>query len=265
MVRQLVCQHGHAIQVADDVPDDSQVSCHLCGARTRSRVDTAPVPSVLSSPRSNIAESGDHDASVFVTLGFDDESAPASTPSSFDALPSFVEISEGSMESERSSDSGGKSSVAIEPPQLPGYEIIKELGRGGMGVVYRARNESLGRDVALKTLQSMSPKALQRFKSEFRSIADVAHPNLASLHELLSDGKTWCFSMEILEGVEFLEYVWSGFDTLTSKPAKKTLTESDIDSTRLSAKRLERLNDAMRQLALGLSALHDAGILHSDI
>ena len=162
------------------------------------------------------------------------------------------------------SSSGHDSHEHFEPPNLPGYQVLAELGRGGMGVVYRAREETMGREVALKTLQRMSPDGLHRFKQEFRTLADIAHPNLASLYELLSDGKTWCFTMEILEGVEFLDYVWSGFDGPGSKADGQPTADAEATS-RLSAERQDRLEDALRQLAIGLNALHEAGVLHSDI
>lgn len=143
------------------------------------------------------------------------------------------------------------------PPELDGYEVLGELGRGGMGVVYRAYEKQHGRHVALKTLQRMSPVELQHFKQEFRALADVAHPNLASLYSLLSDGKTWCFTMELLEGVDCMSYVWSGF-----KSSDRTSSTSD---QRLSGSQLQRLLDVLRQLVVGLHALHGAGMLHRDV
>ncbi len=152
----------------------------------------------------------------------------------------------------------------FQPPSLVGFQVITELGRGGMGVVYRARDLARGRDVALKTLQRLSPDGLHRFKQEFRSLADIAHPNLAPLYELLSDGQTWCFTMELLEGVDFLEYVWSEYEGLDPNRRHNPLAQF-ADNPRLCPERIKRLEEAIQQLALGLNALHEAGMLHSDI
>ena len=148
-------------------------------------------------------------------------------------------------------------------PKLPGYRILEELGRGGMGVVYRAFNERSEDEVAIKTLLRMSPTSLQLFKQEFRALADIAHPNLASLHELVSDGSMWCFTMELLEGVHFLEYVFNGFDKLQATE-EAAVTDPEAADELTGPQRL-RLQEAMQQLVVGLHTLHSNGKLHRDI
>jgi len=152
------------------------------------------------------------------------------------------------------------------PPDLPGYRILEELGRGGMGVVYRALDERSGSEVAIKTLLRMNPKGLHMFKQEFRALADIAHPNIAALHELVSDGSTWCFTMELLEGVDFLEYVMHGFEKPKEDsfpdPAEETGVNPHFELTEAQHRRLA---DAMTQIVTGMHILHQNGKLHRDM
>jgi hypothetical protein len=130
-----------------------------------------------------------------------------------------------------------------EPLTIPGYDLVRELGHGGMGVVYEARDTRHGRPVALKVMQWFDPAALYRFKQEFRTLAGLNHPNLVTLYELVADGRQWYFTMELLDGVDFLTHVHA--------PAGPV--------------RLARLRECLAQLAQGVLALHAAGKLHRDI
>ncbi|HEY6825928.1 MAG TPA: protein kinase, partial [Gemmatimonadaceae bacterium] len=80
------------------------------------------------------------------------------------------------------------------------FQIIRRLGAGGMGVVYEARDLELDVRVALKLLPNPDAPGLFNFKREFRSLATIVHPNLVALHELIADGATWFFTMEIVDG-----------------------------------------------------------------
>ncbi len=121
------------------------------------------------------------------------------------------------------------------------YRVISCLGEGGFGVVYEVEDRELGRRLALKTLKpqrSGFASNVQRLKREFRSVADLVHPNLVGLHELSSDGPRCFFTMDLVRGRDLLEHVGG------SEP---------------------RLRACLGQLVAGVSALHDAGIVHRDL
>jgi hypothetical protein len=121
------------------------------------------------------------------------------------------------------------------------FQILRRLGSGGMGVVYAARDLERGAMVALKTLRWTDPTAIYRLKKEFRVLADVAHPNLVTLYELVAHEDAWFFTMELVDGVRLDDY-------LCTQPL-------DVG----------RLRGVLRQVAEGLSAIHAAGLLHRDL
>src|SRR5688500_14124717 len=82
---------------------------------------------------------------------------------------------------------GSPAPLAITSVQVPGYEIIRELGRGGMGVVYLARHRRLDRYVALKMVlarQYAKPEDQERFRQEVEAVARLNHPNIAQVYEV---------------------------------------------------------------------------------
>ncbi|HEX8113411.1 MAG TPA: serine/threonine-protein kinase, partial [Kofleriaceae bacterium] len=136
------------------------------------------------------------------------------------------------------------------------FEVRGTLGAGGAGVVYRAFDRQLQREVALKLLRQASGRDLYRFKKEFRSLADIVHPNLVALHELHAADGDWYFTMELVEGVSFIDWVRPSAEIGPGR------ARADIVSARVD---LVRLHSALVQLVDALIALHRAGKLHRDL
>ena len=124
------------------------------------------------------------------------------------------------------------------------FHVLGTLGAGGMGVVYEVHDRLRDEVVALKTLRRTGAADLYRLKREFRSLADVTHPNLVCLYELFVDEDRSFFTMERVRGVNFVEYVRGDAGVHFSS---------------------ERLVSAFGQLVDGVSALHARGKLHRDI
>jgi eukaryotic-like serine/threonine-protein kinase len=87
------------------------------------------------------------------------------------------------------------------------FEVRRNLGHGGMGVVYEAFDRERNTRVALKTLLRVDGNSIFRLKQEFRSLTEVFHPNIVQLHELFFAGGTWFFTMELVEGRHFLKHL----------------------------------------------------------
>ena len=120
--------------------------------------------------------------------------------------------------------------------------VHRYIGAGGMGIVHQAYDERRHGDVALKTLSRLGPSDVYRLKNEFRSVADVSHPNLCRLYELFYDAQEWFFTMELVDGEPFDNWV---------RP------NDVLDELRLRA--------ALLQLCDAISAIHAVGKLHRDL
>jgi len=154
----------------------------------------------------------------------------------------------------------GAVSEGVEPSRQPltfgdaRFQILRKLGEGGMGRVYEAYDRQRKCGVALKSLVRRDADGVYLLKNEFRSLADVVHPNIVRLHELFGDERQWFFTMELVDGVRFDE--WLG------TPLSEGTTGTSTGGAKLNG---ARLRAAFAQLGEGIAAIHAAGKLHRDL
>ena len=141
------------------------------------------------------------------------------------------------------------------------YEIVRPLGTGGAGAVFLARDRETGEQLALKKLQRVDQKSVQRFKREFRSLANVHHPNLIRLYDLGQASDGWFLTMEYVAGRSLSEELQAAQDVhATREQRAASANDQDIDR-----EFIERVIDIFDQLATGVRAIHQAGMLHRDL
>jgi tRNA A-37 threonylcarbamoyl transferase component Bud32 len=133
---------------------------------------------------------------------------------------------------------------SLKRPHVPGYEVIEQLGQGGMGVVYKARQTKLNRLVALKVLPEQSvgdPAFAERFNREARALASLNHPNIVMIHDFgEADGQSY-FVMEYVDGSNLRQRLRAGVPGL------------------------QEILNIVDQICDALQYAHDEGIVHRDI
>jgi len=166
---------------------------------------------------------------------------------------------------------------AAIPAPLGDFRIIREVGRGGMGVVYEAEQMSLGRRVALKVLPfaaTMDPRQLQRFQNEARAAASLEHPHIVPVYGVGCERGVHYYAMKFIDGQSLAEVIG---ELNKAKETNHRVTETTKKNQNTVASSLCSLclsgsNDFFKSVAeLGIQAAealehaHSVGIVHRDI
>lgn len=125
------------------------------------------------------------------------------------------------------------------------YRLVSQHGSGGMSVIYRATDIELGRTVAIKILRpslTNDPSFLVRFRQEARNVANLAHPNIVTVHDVGQDGNTHYIVMEFLDGQDL-----------------KKIIKADAPFS------IERTLNYAIQICAGIGYAHRAGLVHADV
>lgn len=159
---------------------------------------------------------------------------------------------------------------AAAGPHFPGYSLLGVIGHGGMSTVYLARQDRLGRYVALKVAawSGADRRARERMLQEARALARVAHPNIVAIHDIVESGETVAIALEWVDGMSL--------DALLRElPQQPSAGDADVLCQRLGVPpaAAEVIGDSvlrffvrtMRDVARAVHRVHEAGLLHLDV
>jgi serine/threonine protein kinase len=198
-----------------------------------------------------------------------------------DAWPDLRDLLE-PMLRERAAEAGGEETGGV-PRRLGDFELVRELGRGGMGVVWVARQPALGRQVALKVLGAhltLSPQSIARFKREAATAARLEHPAIVRVLTVGEQDGHHFFAMELIEGAP-LDRVLARLRAGSARDLDGAALAEAIAQECSCADRMEArtptpsstfarsyvaaVADIVAQVAGALAHAHAAGVLHRDV
>jgi len=152
------------------------------------------------------------------------------------------------------------------PRRLGEFDLLDELGRGGMGVVFRARERALGRMVAVKVLPpglTVTERAVERFEREARAVAKLRHPGIAAVYSVGREGDTRYFAMELVDGnslaAELTNLQRGHWPPPGGGPRSASLPDSKADDYLRTVARI------VADTADALHHAHGAGVVHRDV
>jgi WD40 repeat protein/serine/threonine protein kinase/tetratricopeptide (TPR) repeat protein len=213
MAMPLTCPRGHQWD-ADEQPTAKAQICPICGL--------APVRTIANFP---------------ATLEYQPEMHEPPPPPPEDTRSTLATIP-------RTPDNKEDRRTPLLSQHVPGYDILGELGRGGMGVVYKARQIKLNRIVALKMIlagASADPQQLDRFRAEAAAVARLHHPHIVQIYEISEHEGCPFFSLEFVDGGTLVQ-------KLNGVPQPPRLAAQMV-----------------RLLALAIHSAHQKGIIHRDL
>ena len=213
----LECPQGHEWDVETEslgVTSDPGV-CPICGAPSRSQISS--------------------DAGSATDL--DDELPPPPPRRGIDEVLPDLDITD-------HLPGGGRRRALDEPPSIAGYEMLSELGRGGMGVVYHARQASLGREVALKIILAGAHAGRDeraRFRVEAETAARLKHPHIVPIYEIGEQGGLPYLALEFVDGGSLAQ-------AMAARPLAPIQAAGMVET-----------------LARAMHYVHERGVVHRDL
>ena len=183
-------------------------------------------------------------------------------------LPTLKAIGDITPSEERHAD---LEQTEATPRELGDFRIVREVGRGGMGIVYEAEQLSLGRRVALKVLPfaaTMDPRHLHRFHNEARAAASLEHPHIVPVHGVGSERGVHYYAMRIIDGRSLAELLLEqrrGPETASPRAETVAHATAPTDPAPGNPQYFRRVAEWGIQAAEALEHAHGLGIVHRDI